>query len=240
MKLYAGLKEIVKTYLGERLVYALDGNIPDDVPILSHTEIEYLEGDKTSFIDTGVIGRSGLTIELKVYIPTKAQGSTHFLGSRTSTNFFYPIYYSTLQISSRVGNMSAISDGKNSVTAGWHHYLIKTSENNDIEYVWNGVNKTGTLCAWEYIDGELEAKIYNTYSGNSGANMYLFGINNEGTPTIGNSYFTDSTGYIRFAFCKIWDSKNVLIRDYVAVERNDGIKCLYDKVEGKYYEFQTV
>ena len=223
MKLYAGLKEIVKTYLGERLVYALDGNIPDDVPVLSHTEIEYLEGDSVSYINTGVIGRTGVTIDMHVIFPTVMTGNTYFIGCAKSdtARFYTPWLYNGNRWSLYIGN----SYGK------YGNYASKN-------VVYHIVTEQTTATQMTmYINDKSEA--VNGYTVDTNYPIYLFGVNNYGTPLIGNSYYTDSTGYIKIQDCKLYVDGE-LIRDYVAVERSNGVKCLYDKVEGKYYEFQTV
>lgn len=56
-------------------------------------------------------------------------------------------------------------------------------------------------------------------------NMYISGINAAGTgiSLIGKIYYA-----------KIWDN-GTLIRDYLPCLDKDGVACLYDKVEKKYY-----
>lgn len=248
MKLYAGLKEIVKTYLGERLVYVSSSDTPTDTPTLTHTEIEYLEGDKVSYINTGVIGKADLTFDIELYTPTTSiVGYTYIMGCSDATYRFYPIAFYGGRFAKRLGSSNWTTGNDGVIKAGDHRFLIKTSTQKDIGIVWGGTT-TETMAyygAWEYVDGELVSRSLNTsaYKVPTETEMYLFAINNNGTASVGNSNFTDTTGYLRIKACKIWDKdinrNDVLIRDYVAVERSDGVKCLYDKVESKYYEFQT-
>lgn len=205
----------------------------------THTEIEYLEGDSVSYINTGVMGDSGLTVEMKVYVPY-VTGTTYFLGASDGTRRFFPIYFEGSRICNRMGTSTSATRGTEGVlTTGWHHYLIQTSTTKDFVSI-RGKENSNYHTVREYVDGEL---VYRTgqslYQGATDKDLYLFGINNNGTPVIGNTYFTDETGYLRMAFCKIWNYAGELIRDYIPVEKSDGVKCLYDKVEGKYYEFQT-
>lgn len=236
-KLYYGEKPIVKAYLGDKLVYKKAGGSGG-----SHTEIEYLEGDAVSYINTGVMGDSGLTIEMKIYYPENASlsGNTYFLGASDGTRRFYPIYYETSRICNRMGTGAATRGSTGVATTGWHHYLIQTSTTKDFVGI-SGAENTNYHTVREYVDGELVFRTgQSLYQGATGKELYLFGINNNGTPVIGNAYFTDETGYLRMAFCKILNYAGELIRDYIPVKKSDGVKCMYDKVEGKYYEFQTV
>ncbi len=54
--------------------------------------------------------------------------------------------------------------------------------------------------------------------------MYLFAIHRA-------SY---STGRSRIYYCKLYDN-HVLVRDFIPVLDKDGVPCMYDKVEGKFY-----
>jgi len=211
-KIYLGDKAISKVYWGEKLVYNA----------VSHTEIEYLEGNATSFIDTGVIGKSGVSIDMEIEFPSRMSGHTYFVGCSQGSNgvFYVPFLYNGGRWSLYINN----SYGK---------YGAYTNPNTK----YHVVTETTTTGATLYIDGVQQAT--STASVTSGSNtMYLFGVNNGGTPLIGNTYYTDSTGYIKISACKI-NVDGTLVRDYIPVERTDGVKCLFDKVESKYYEFQT-
>jgi hypothetical protein len=195
------------------------GNV---IPDVAHTEIEYLEGDSVSYINTGVIGRTGVTIDMHVIFPTSAAGNTYFIGcAESSTQRFYtPYLYNGNRWSLYIGN----SYGKyGNYARGDEVYHIVTEQT------------TATKMTM-YINDKTEATNSSTVETNYP--IYLFGVNNYGTPLIGNSYYTDDIGYIRIQDCKMYVDGE-LVRDYVAVEKSDGVKCLYDKVDGKYYEFQT-
>lgn len=230
--LYLGDKAISKVFLGAKLIFTPPATT-------GHTEIEYLEGDSVSYINTGVTADSGLTIELKVYVPL-ISGTTYILGAYNGTQRFYPIYFDGSRICNRMGTGSASRGAEGVLTTGWHHFLIQTSTTKDFVGI-TGKENTDYHTVWEYVDGE---QVYRTgqslYKGATGKDLYIFANNGDGSVTVGNPYFTDSTGYLRMAFCKIKNYAGELIRDYIPVEKSDGVKCLYDKVEGKYYEFQTV
>ena len=83
-KLYYGDKDISKAYLGNNLVFST--KVSGD----GYTEIEYLEGDSVSYINTGVTADSGLTIEMKLYVPA-ISGTTYVLGAYDGSQRFYPM-----------------------------------------------------------------------------------------------------------------------------------------------------
>lgn len=240
--LYLGAKAISKVFKGDTLILSSGGSGG------GHTEIEYLEGDKTSYINTGVIGKADLTFDIELYTPTTSiAGYTYIIGCRDATYRFYPIAFYGGRFAKRLGSSNWTTGNDGVIKAGDHRFLIKTSTKNDVGIIWSGTTETMAYYgAWEYVDGELVSRSLNTsaYKVPTEKEMYLFAINNNGTATVGNANFNDSTGYLKIKSCKIWDKEanrnDVLIRDYIAVERSDGVKCLYDKVEGKYYEFQTV
>lgn len=77
-----------------------------------------------------------------------------------------------------------------------------------------------------YVDGNL-VKTLNQNEFSSEYNMYLLAGHLGGT-SIGN------IGNVKLYYCKIWDGET-LVRDYIPVLDSNGVACLYDKVEGKYY-----
>lgn len=233
-KLYYSDKAISKAYWGNNLVFNTKAS--DD----GHTEIEYLEGDRVSYINTGVTADSGLTIEMKLYVPA-ISGTTYVLGAYDGSQRFYPMYFSGGRICNRMGTGTAYQSGDGALKVGWHHFLIKTSKNTDVEDISGTTTGKAKSRVWEYVDGSPVLRISNSmYSGTTSKDLYLFANNGNGSVSVGNTLFNDTTGYLRMAFCKIKNYAGELIRDYIPVEKSDGVKCLYDKVEGKYYEFQTV
>lgn len=73
-----------------------------------------------------------------------------------------------------------------------------------------------------------DVEITNTAvtSGQCNHPLFLFCFNNAGTPSVFCS--------MRLYSCQIYDG-DVLVRDYWPCYDPEGIACLYDKVEGKYY-----
>jgi hypothetical protein len=61
---------------------------------------------------------------------------------------------------------------------------------------------------------------------NSGLNIFIFALNENGTAT--------QYDKIKLYYCKIWDTNDVLLRDFVPVIKDD-VYCLYDKVSGTYF-----
>ncbi len=62
------------------------------------------------------------------------------------------------------------------------------------------------------------------YQKTLGAKIYLFNLNNEMYPGIGE----------KISYFKIYQN-NTLVRDFIPVLNGNGTPCMYDKVEGKFY-----
>ena len=77
-----------------------------------------------------------------------------------------------------------------------------------------------------YIDSKLINE-FNYSEFEIPVTLFLFTINTSGGPDGRNAK-------IKLYSCKIWDNE-VLVRYYIPVLDKDGIPCLYDKVEDKYY-----
>ena len=74
------------------------------------------------------------------------------------------------------------------------------------------------------VNGTSVAHTDSTFQ--SEYSMYLFSVNAAGS--------TQYLGSFKLYSCQIYDN-DVLIRDFRPCYDPDGIACLYDKVEGKYY-----
>lgn len=166
--------------------------------------LEYIKTNGTQYIDTGILAKSNLSIEIDCNFAfnnnTSLFGAADGDGSKNRIHLFYyqnqQIYY--YYASSGYPYVKFSNFGR-------HVYKIS---NNIL-----------------YIDGEqkLNAGTSSTFS--SSSSIYLFAVNFNGQA------FNNSI--VRFYSCRIWDD-DILVRDYIPVEKN-GIACLYDKIEGKFY-----
>lgn len=186
--------------------------------------VEYLESTGTQYIDTELKVKEGLNTELKVRVSQKySSDGAVFLGgqeSLSSMNFFVGVGWTWGNYSFGYGNgFKKINNLNPNVN---EDIIIKTT-GEEIEI--NGVACTGS--------NNNNVGIFNgtEYS------IYLFTRNNAGKPD-GRRL----SG--RIYYCKLYD-RNTLVRDFIPIIDENGVACLYDKVEGKFYynqgsrEFKT-
>ena len=77
-----------------------------------------------------------------------------------------------------------------------------------------------------YLDNELLAEYKSSIFGNKGISMYLFSINDNNTTPYFSAMQCNRLRIIQ---------NNILVRDFIPVLDKDGVPCMYDKVEGKFY-----
>ena len=176
-------------------------------------EVEYLESTGTQYIDTGVIGKTGLSINVKVSSTTIEDsnliGATLGVGGNY-TRFFMTYYNYKLRI-------------------GYGSYTdpVSVSSGTTYDFKWEAIKNTQAL----YVDG---TKVYtgtNTNTYNTGLTMYLFGRHSvyDGSETA-NKYCMTGKIY----YCKIWDN-GTLIRDFIPCYK-DGTPGMYDKLNDVFYQ----
>lgn len=195
-----------------------------------YTPVKYLESTGTQYIDTNYKPNSNTKIELE-YMPA-ANYST-----------FMNIYGT---------QDSSSSERFYSLVSGTPYYLQVNFSNNSNPSVW-GFNKNGTLntngngtfsnilqrvkLSVDKSSVKIESPEYsNTYNMtsystwgnrvNCNYNLVLFARNTGGV--VSNNF----NGKIYYF--KIYDNGN-LVRYYIPVIDKDGVACLYDKVEDKFY-----
>ena len=187
--------------------------------------LEYLESTGTQYIDTGLKIAQGISIEFKARVTEKkAADGVAFFGVTNSSGYGFCStigwYWSNYAFAYGDG-YSKITDIPIEIN---EDILIKTNETN--------IYINGKEC------NQLETGNMGTFTGNyQDYNLLLLnrwkGVN------------VDSKGLSgRFYYSKIWD-KGTLVRDYIPVIDENGVACLYEKVEGKFYynagtgEFKT-
>ena len=156
------------------------------------------------YIDTGFKPNYNTSIEMKC---TRTTAGTQFLyGSRVTnvSNTFCSCYVEDnglrFDYNTTVGTNNFLTNVVNTM------YTIKQDKN---KFYLNNTYK-----------GEY------TYSNfNASHNLYLFCVNNNGTPSLFSN--------LRIYYCKIWDN-GTLIRDYIPALDTNNIPCLYDKVNKTY------
>lgn len=174
-----------------------------------YTELKCLRSTGTQYIDTEFKPNSNTRIIVRAKI-------TYFL-----TTFVFGA-----RISATNSNFCGLME-KQTANLGYYRLdyskainklITITNYDNDIHYF--EINK-GKL----FFDNvEYQAK--STAEFQSNYNLVLFGVITAGTITKSNK--------INIYDCKIYDN-DVLVRDMIPVLDKNGIACMYDKVNKKYY-----
>ena len=186
-----------------------------------YQRVEYIESTGTQYIDTGVIGKSGLTAEMKMCW-TALQKDGAFLGSRTDVGgakriymcYMYNPNFATEQVGRWYIGYNALKDTGISIEKD-RVYELKTILKNakqefyiDGERVW-----------YEYVGGEV----------NTGLNLYLFNYNAD------NSIVSHCASSARLYYLKIYDGDK-LVRNFIPCYRkSDGKIGLLDIVSGVFF-----
>jgi hypothetical protein len=176
---------------------------------VKYTAVEYLESTGTQWIDTGVSAPNGYIV--KIQLMGVQKGRFAVFGSHNTSA---PYGRNDILISNS-GNLFEIGADQVIVTSA--QYSIDTKYNVIYSSIKNNV----------YFSIE-EPRYYERYDNAtylSANNLYLFHINKYDSfkPFIGRVYS-----------CQIYVDA-VLVRDLIPVIDSDGIPCMYDKVEHKFY-----
>ena len=187
---------------------AFSANLPS-----GYTELEYIESTGTQYIDTGIVGKSGVSVEAKFMLATDANGS--LFGNRQSDNTrFWPAMWF-----------------KNSGSSVWQW---NTTVN--VDTVTGTVNKNtlyttyfvSNSSGWTFdVNGERVSS--GTQVGSNTNNMWMFGTNDGRTntlqyPFVGKAYYA-----------KIWQN-GTLVRNLIPAKRDsDSVVGMYDTVNNVFY-----
>ena len=178
----------------------------EKVPI---KRIEYLGSTGTQWIDTEYKPNDNTRMKI-TYIFTGTYGN--IFGTRNSTNnAAFSIAY---QPSQNALLLDYGSERDQSITkAPWSNTLIAVDFNKNILYMDN------------LSTGITYTKTFTIQTFHANYNQILFGFNNLGiiAPALARIYS-----------CKLYDN-DVLVRDFIPVLDKDGVPCMYDLVEGKFY-----
>ena len=183
--------------------------MPSKLPV-GYTELEYIESTGTQYINTGLNASAGYKVTSEL-LSTYASTWILFWGRQTTTSGansdFIGYGNRTTMIIASYGGVQ-FGDIIFSLNA-WH-----TVE---------GSSVTGDR--YLKVDG---TKVTNAGTGaNSGLNMYLFGINNAGNP---NNY-----SKIKVKYFQIYDSSNVLVRDFIPCINPSNQVGMYDLVSKQFF-----
>ncbi len=199
---------VKKISVGETAIWQ-SGRLP-----AGYTELEYIEANGTQYIDTGITGRDGLSVEMNIEV----------LGVLSADN-------STL-----VGCTNSSSDrmyltvNKSASPYAWElgakDYYVRTYTNKfntkyKINLDWNSSKSVLT------VDGNAIITMTGTITfEDNGSNMFIF-ARNKGTSI-------DKYSHARLYDLKMWDG-GALIRDFVPAKYNDATVGLYDLVSQSFF-----
>ncbi len=195
-----GTVEEITNGAGGRSVY-----INSEVPKLpeGYTRLKYIESTGTQYVNTGFKPNNNTRVVMDLQGATTTSdvymhyGVTNFMaGKASSRSWNYYVYYNRQEVEY---STRTASDFTARHTIDQNKNVITTGAD------------TRTLTA-------------ETFS--SGYNMYLFGVNNNGS--------LDYASPIRVFSCQIYDN-GTMVRDYVPCKNASGTVGLYDMVNGVFY-----
>jgi hypothetical protein len=191
-----------KKYISTNFIQ--EGILPNE-----YQEVEYIESTGTQYIDTGVIGESGISSKAKVMWREQSSDSA-LLGSRKNNDRFYLLYQYPL-LSWNIGYGENFNAGK------FDQNVVYTVET----FLDKGVQSIS-------IDDNVIYKNYIEQEIKTDCSIYLFDINKNGSPS----------GYRSKAriYSLTMKKNETIIRDFIPCYRkSDGLVGLWDKVTNKFY-----
>ena len=186
----------------------------------NYTELNYLESTGTQYIDTLYVPTTNnLKVELEVYAEKIPTIEADFFGNVINADIsagrivsgFYRGYVFLYSRTSKTGSNDGNVTNNN----------FQVNEKNKIIIEYDGVNKKRNLT------------INNINTSSSTFNTQIVNTNKLALFAAGLDYDVSKSS-MRLYYCKIYDN-NDLVRDFIPVRDYNGIACLYDKVENKYY-----
>lgn len=176
--------------------------------------VEYLESVPGQYIDTGVVGDLYTKISTKFEpLATSVQGNSEIIAG----NLRQP--------------ESAIS-----VLITMHNAATRTCRFGDkkIEFPQNKcvLNNQYVLETDRYtitLNGETMGTFNATNYFQTDGNLYMFTVDTTTGAVAGNA-----VGSIRMYYFKIYEN-NVLVRDFIPVIDSNGVPCMYDKIDQRFY-----
>ena len=179
---------------------------PNDKPIF----VTYAQSSGTQYVDTGIEGRYGTTVEARYSDMTVSRcamfgsvgtNNNHFLGMRNGGNLRF-IY-----------GLSGKSGDK---------YTAATYDSN-VREVKTEVTADGAMNV--YVEGVVKTQVGALGQNTTGLDMYLFAGNSRGT--------VGWQASVKLYGCKIWQDGN-LVRNFLPC-RKDELVGMYDQVEGVFH-----
>lgn len=195
------------------------GVLKDKVELPYDVELAYLESAGKQYINTGVYVTPDYSIEVTFVMTQRNATWDTLFGTRNSSQARFTARWAN----SATGKLGV--HRSKAKTATYEGYDDANATKTAVTDTWHTIK----LAKREYsFDGTLR-KTYSetTSTATFPYPIYLFALCNAGSPT--------DYGYFRIAKARMWDSNDVLVRDFIPVLDKEGVACMYDKVSGEFF-----
>jgi hypothetical protein len=169
-------------------------------------EIEYIENDNASYINTGVKGSSNVTFDIKMYLP--------------SSNSSFWLFGSRVAMSDR--QLALINDMSNN-TVSWRFGNATTIQ---APILPNGIYTFKNTSNANVITFSNRSITCTNSTFTSNVDFYIFTLNSNGS-------INRPISGLKIYYAKIFES-GILVRDFIPV-RVGNVGYMYDKVSGKLF-----
>ena len=191
--------------------------------VIKYTPIEYIEGNGSQWIDTGIVLQNA-TYDTEI-MPSTVSESNRIIGyAYNDGTVQYRMY---VAISSHNGGILAFgfSNGNNNTSYGYNYLssrALRVGVKSHVNAVFTSSDATLT------IDDVQQVRSVGGQR-NDPISIGICGLHN--TTAAQSEYgFKGKTYYV-----KIYDGNNVLVGDYIPVKDSNGVACMYDKVTGNFF-----
>lgn len=171
---------------------------------------KYIDSSGTQYIDTGIIGKAGISVSCEFEVLSDSLSNFVLIGSATNNWAVrcYPVA------------------GKDNVWKygyiNWYTSSVSTARNKKYS-VSTDLSKGAQSLT---VDSQQILTSQNANDMNTGLSMFIFCVNYKGS--------ADTLLSFRLYHLSIYEN-GTLVRDFRPCYDPDGVACLYDKVEKKYY-----
>jgi hypothetical protein len=199
---------------GQIYIASVTGNVVISVvaELPYDAEVEYLESDGYSYINTGLKIASNIQFDFSLYLG-QPQGNKWFFGGRTSSS---------------AGNMMCQLDINEYKRYDWRYgdWTLASSANNTLVYGTHRIHNTSDARSLVIANPNTTytlTRTASTFSTNVDFMLFTVKLSEGAVPATG-------TLGMKFYSGKMFQG-GTLVRDYIPV-RKDGVGYLYDKVSG--------
>lgn len=179
-----------------------------------YRKIKYIESNKSQYIDTGIVGKSGVSSEIG--FEALNNGDYTVLGARANSTRIY---------------LSHIYNGQ---TLGYGSFYTNTTFDTGYHVVKTSL-KQGSQTM--FVDDTQVYNQTNSSNINTNLNMYAFALNFNGSPMY-HAYIR--LYYMKIYEYNETTNKDELVRDFIpVVNENTGENGLYDVLNGNFYKSEN-